>query len=78
MVEIETPDKIHRAIEKKLASGVSYIDALISYANEKNIEIETIGDIVKKSSVIKEKIRDEANSMKLLKEPNDNRTKLFE
>jgi hypothetical protein len=78
MVEIETPDKIHRAIESKLAAGVSYIEALIEYANEKNIEIETIGDIVKKSSVIKEKIRDEANNMKLLKETNDNRTKLFE
>jgi hypothetical protein len=78
MVDIETPEKIHFAIEKKLSLGASYIDALIEYAKEKDIEIETIAAIVKKSSIIKEKIRDEAKNMRLLKVKNDSRTNFFE
>jgi UDP-glucose 6-dehydrogenase len=70
MVEVETPEKIHFAIEKKLALGASYIDALIEYSKEKDIEIETIAEIVKKSPVIKEKLRSEAQSMRLLKVKN--------
>jgi hypothetical protein len=79
MVDLETPEKIHFAIEKKLSMGSSYIDALVEYAHEKHLEIETIAEIVKKSPIIKEKIRDEAKSKRLLKEPrNDSRTKFFE
>jgi hypothetical protein len=78
MVEIETPEKIHFAIEKKLSLGSSYIDALVEYAKEQDIEIETIAEVVKKSSIIKEKIRDEAKSKRLLKEKNDSRTNFFD
>lgn len=78
MVELETPEKIHFAIEKKLSLGSSYIDALVEYAKEKDIEIETVAEIVKKSSIIKEKIRTEARSKRLLKEKNDIRTSFFE
>jgi hypothetical protein len=79
MVEMETPEKIHFAIEKKLSLGSSYIDALIEYAHERNLEIETVAEIVKKSSIIKEKIRTEARGKRLLKESaNDSRIEFFE
>jgi hypothetical protein len=78
MVELETPERIHFAIEKKLSLGSSYIDALVEYAHERDLEIETVAEIVKKSVTIKEKIRCEARSKRLLKEKNDNRTKFFE
>jgi hypothetical protein len=78
MVDLETPEKIHFAIEKKLSLGSSYIDALVEYAKEKDLEIETVAEIVKKSAIIKEKIRTEARSKRLLKEKNDNRTSFFE
>jgi hypothetical protein len=78
MVDIETPEKIHFAIEKKLSLGSSYIDALIEYAKEKDLEIETVADIVKKSSIIKEKIRTEAATKRLLKGSNDKRTNFFD
>jgi len=79
MVDVETPEKIHLAIEKKLSTGSSYIDALVEYANEKNIEIETIGEIVKKSVVIKEKIKSEAKTKRLLKKvDNDIRSNFFD
>jgi hypothetical protein len=79
MVDMETPEKIHFAIQKKLSLGSSYIDALVEYAKEQDMEIETVAEIVKKSAVIKEKIRSEAKSKRLLKEnTNDARTEFFE
>jgi UDP-glucose 6-dehydrogenase len=78
MVNIETAEKIHFSIEKKLALGCSYIDALVEYAKDNDIEIETVAEIVKKSSIIKEKIRAEAKSKKLLKGHNDSRTSFFD
>lgn len=74
MIETQTPEKIHFEISKMLSNGVSYIDALVEYSKSKNVEIETIAEIVKKSTVMKEKIRSEAVSMKLVKkDKNDNK-----
>lgn len=67
MIETQTPEKIHHAISHKLAKGASYIDALVEYAEEKNIEIETVAEIVKRSTIIKEKVRSEAIKMRLVK-----------
>lgn len=79
MVELETPEKIHLAIEKKLSLGSSYIDSLIEYAKERDIEIETVAEIVKKSTIIKEKIRIEAKNKRMLKEVvHDSRSEFFE
>jgi hypothetical protein len=79
MVELETPEKIHFAIEKKLSLGSTYIDALIEYAKERDLEIETVAEIVKKSAIIKEKIRTEAKGKRMLKESAyDNRVEFFE
>lgn len=76
----QTAEKIHFAIEKKLSLGASYIDALVEYSIEHDIEIETVADIAKKSIVIKEKIREEAKERRLLKnnDISDNTKKLFE
>lgn len=73
MLETQTPEKIHISISNKIEKGVSYIDALVDYAKEHNIEIETVAEIVKKSPVIKEKLRSEAIGMKLVKRDNNDR-----
>lgn len=78
MVNLETPEKIHFAIEKKLALGSTYIDALVEYANEMDLEIETVAEIVKKSAIIKEKIRSEAKSKRLLKQSKDSVESFFD
>jgi hypothetical protein len=62
-----TPEKIHHDISKMIASGVPYIDALIHYAEKNNLEIESIADIVKKSSILKEKVRSEAVDLRMVK-----------
>lgn len=77
IIEQQTAEKIHFAIEKKLTKGSSYIDALVEYASENNIEIETVAAIVKKSSLIKEKIREEASKKRLLKEDDNHPSARF-
>ena len=67
MIETQTPEKIHHEISGMLANGVPYIDALVEYSKKTNVEIETIAEIVKKSAIIKEKIRMEAVKIKLVK-----------
>lgn len=63
-------------IASKLAKGASYIDALVEYAKENDLEIETVADIVKKSSIIKEKIRSEAVAMRMVKKDQNDLTEL--
>jgi hypothetical protein len=71
MIKTRTPDVIHQEISHMLANGVSYIDSIVEYAKKNDLEIETIAEIVKKSSVIKEKIRQEAIHMKMVKNEDD-------
>jgi|TARA_B110000908_G_C10153040_1_gene402292 hypothetical protein len=62
-----TPDKIHHEIARHISRGVPYIDALVDFAEKNEIEIETVAQIVKKSSVLKEKIRTEAVNLRMVK-----------
>lgn len=73
-----TPEKIHHEISKMIADGVPYIDALVHYAEKNNLEIESIADIVKKSSILKEKVRSEAVDLKMVKQDEPNITDLCE
>jgi len=66
-----TPDKIHHEISRHIANGVPYIDALVDYSEKNGIEIETIAQIVKKSSVLKEKIRTEAVGLRMVKKEDE-------
>lgn len=62
-----TPEKIHHAISRHISQGVPYIDALIDYAEKNNIEIETVAQIVKKSSILREKIKTEAVDLRMVR-----------
>ena len=48
-----TPERVHHEISEMLKSGTNYIDALCEYARINELEIETVADIVKKSSILK-------------------------
>jgi hypothetical protein len=67
MINTLSAEKIHHDISEMLSKGSTYIEALVEYSRQKEIEIETIAEIVKKSPVIKEKLRTEALKMKLVK-----------
>ena len=62
-----TPEKIHLAIADAVANGVPYIDALVDDAQMHNLEIESVADVIKKSSILKEKIRSEAVVLRMVK-----------
>jgi hypothetical protein len=66
MVVSMTPEKIHHAISNMIANGVPYIDALVEYAERNNLEIESVADVVKKSSILKEKLRTEAVKLRMV------------
>ena len=61
-------EKIHKEIIKYINNDVSYIDALVYYAQKYDIEIEVLGEMVKKSPVLKSKVRDDAESLNLVEE----------
>lgn len=62
-----TPERVHHEIAEMLANGVNYIDALVEYASKNDLEIEAVADIVKKSSILKEKVRSEAVKLKMVR-----------
>lgn len=76
MIITRTAEKIHMEISGKLSNGATYIDALIEYAKEHDLEIETVAEIVKKSSILKEKIREEAVAVRMVKKEENDLTKL--
>jgi predicted aldo/keto reductase-like oxidoreductase len=73
-----SPEKIHHEISEMLANGVNYIDALCEYARKNDIEIEAVADIVKKSSILKEKLRSEAVKLKMVRRDDYDITELCE
>lgn len=67
MIATLSAEKIHHEISEMLSRGTTYIEALVEYSKRNEIEIETVAEIVKKSPIIKEKLRSEAVKMKLVK-----------
>ena len=59
-------ERIHQEISKHVNKDVSYIDALVHYAETHDIEIEVIGEIIRRSPVLKSKVRDDAEKLKLV------------
>jgi hypothetical protein len=66
-----TPEKIHMAISEQISKGIPYIEALINFAERNNLEIESVADVIKKSSILKEKIRTEAVGLRMVKKTDE-------
>jgi hypothetical protein len=62
----ESIDSIYRSISSMINNGSTCIDALIEYSNRNNIEIEMIASMVKKSDILYEVIKKEAQKNHLL------------
>ena len=67
MITPRTPERVHHEISEMLSKGVPYIDALVEYAKKNDLEIEAVADIIKKSSILKEKVKSEAIKMNMIK-----------
>ena len=73
-----TPERVHHEIQEMLAKGTNYIDALCEYARINDLEIETVADIVKKSTILKEKVKSEAVNLRMVQSDDPDITKLCE
>lgn len=65
MIEL-TAESILTEVSKYVNAEVSYIDALVHYADIHGIEIEVIGDIVRRSQIMKAKVHEDAEKLNLI------------
>jgi hypothetical protein len=61
-------EQIHAQFIKHVNKVLSYIDALVHYADTHDIEIEVIGEMIRRSPILKSKVRDDAEKLKLVEE----------
>lgn len=53
-------------IARHIDAGVPYIDAVVEYATKNELEIEVVGEIIKKSPLLKAKIYREAEELNMI------------
>jgi|TARA_R110002167_G_scaffold162710_1_gene359271 predicted aldo/keto reductase-like oxidoreductase len=58
--------RIMTEISKHIAAGVPYIDAVIDYADRNQLEVEVIGEIIRRSPVLKAEIYKEAEELNMV------------
>lgn len=64
---LRSSSEILRGIEKLVMDKeLSYIDAAIHYADQHNMEVEMVANIIKMSTVVKAQIQLEAESLNFL------------
>lgn len=61
-----TAESILREVSGYVNNEVSYIDGLVHYAEIHDIEIEVIGDIVRRSQIMKAKVHEDAEKLNLM------------
>jgi hypothetical protein len=61
-------EMILKEVEQYTNNEVSLIDALVHFSEKYDIEIELIGEIVRRSVVLKAKVRNDAERLNLLEE----------
>lgn len=59
--------EIERIVEE---ANTDYIDACLEYCKENDVEIEAIGEIIKRNSKIKSRIQEEAEALNFLEKTN--------
>jgi predicted aldo/keto reductase-like oxidoreductase len=59
-------ERIMREIQEYIKAGIPYIDAVIEYAEKNEVEIEVVGEIIRRSPVLKAKIHDEAEELNMI------------
>lgn len=59
-------EEIHKEVSKYVNDDVSYIDALVYYAQKHDIEVELLGEMIRRSSILKSKVRDDAEKLNMV------------
>ena len=67
MTKIElNSERIMNEIQQYVEAGVPYMDAVIEYAERNEVEIEVVGEIIRRSPVLKAKIHREAEELNMV------------
>lgn len=66
MDEAVKAEQILLEIQEYVNDEVSHIDALVHYAETNNLEIDLIGEIIRRSPVLKSKVRDDAERLNMV------------
>lgn len=59
-------EKIMDDIREYIESGVPYIDAIVDYSERQGVEIEVLGEIIRRSPVLKSRIYEEAEKLRMV------------
>lgn len=59
-------EKIMKDIREYIDDGVPYIDAIVDYSQREGVEIEVLGEIIRRSPVLKSRIYDEAEKLNMV------------
>ena len=59
-------ERIMNDIATYIAQGVPYIDAVVEYAEKNGLEIEVVGEIIRKSPLLKANIYKEAEELNMV------------
>ena len=77
MIETKTAEMIHREVSEMVSEDVSLIDALVEYAQKNDMEIETLGMIIKRSIIMRQKVKAEAINLNMI-EADDKDKSIFD
>lgn len=61
-----TAQEILKEIESYITDDISIIDALVHYAEKNDIEIELVGEIIRRSPVLKLRVQEDAEKLNLM------------
>lgn len=67
MKNLLTQEHILKSIEGKITNGSTYIDSIVDFCSKNDLEIESVGEVIKKSSILKDKIKEEGVKLLLVK-----------
>ena len=59
-------EQILKEIAKWVNEDVSFLDALAHYADKHDLEVELIGEIVRRSPILKAMVREDAEKLNML------------
>jgi len=60
-------NKFNHDVDKMCNNSVDYIDAVITWCERNNVDVEAIANIIKKDPVIKSKLQADAENLNFLK-----------
>lgn len=65
---IITQEYIIQSIQSKIDNNGTYIDSIIEFCQDNNLEIESVAEVVKKSQILKEKVKSEGVKLLMVSE----------